>query len=623
MSDTSTAQKINLPKTKNPFLAAALAYAVLLGWPVLPLWPRSKNPHTTHGFQDATVDENQIRRWWKMWPDANIGVPTGVKFFVLDRDPRNGGSETYQHLIYQHGSLGGTIAQTTGRGGESTHWLFAMPDQQEIGCHTGLWPGLDIKGVGGYIVVPPSIHPDTGQPYTWDGLKPITEQTLLPAPGWLLTEIGTAQHKAKSEPVQVPGHISYGKQHDTLFKLGSAMRAKGFEEDEIFAALWACNIKRCEKPGPEENIRKLAHSICLQYAAGPSQSNADGEPRDEDAPPPRFRAQDDSGQSSGGAQASEEPPSDGEAKRSPVFTYKDVPSIWRCEAKISYLIPDLLPEGCIALLTGDSGHGKSMFATAMAGAIVNGGEFLGRKAVRRKMLYLDRENPLSVAKKHLFDLHINETPDLKYWGEWCEQEADGPASVSLYEFASAEKPVLIFDSLIAFHTGDEQDATETRRYLRRYRRLTAAGATVILLHHIGKTEGAKQYRGSSDIKAAVDLGLLLEKLGDPAGLLSELRLVPFKNRIGASKTMPISFREGAFVANEKRPPTDRETFEPILRTHPNSTGKELTKLGMAAGLSKHRVEELLADGISNGWIETHLGKRNARYYSLAETRVGL
>jgi hypothetical protein len=97
---------------------------------------------------------------------------------------------------------------------------------------------------------------------------------------------------------------------------------------------------------------------------------------------------------------------------------------------------------------------------------------------------------------------------------------------------------------LRFIRGDEQDASETRRYLQYFRNLAAAGATIMVLHHVGKGDNARQYRSSTDIKASVDVAWLIEKLGDPAGLLADLRLVPFKNRIGTSNIIPITFRDG-------------------------------------------------------------------------------
>ncbi|MGH7487948.1 MAG: bifunctional DNA primase/polymerase, partial [bacterium] len=56
---------------------AALEYAAR-GWPVLPIRPRAKLPLTEHGLHDATTDPELITQWWERWPDANIGIRTGV-----------------------------------------------------------------------------------------------------------------------------------------------------------------------------------------------------------------------------------------------------------------------------------------------------------------------------------------------------------------------------------------------------------------------------------------------------------------------------------------------------------------------------------------------------------------
>jgi hypothetical protein len=247
---------------RDQFLRAALAYALELDWPVFPVKPRGKEPLTKHGYKDATVDEAQIRAWWKQWPDANIGIPTGIKFWVLDIDPRNGGEESLEALINKHGPLTNTLQQISGGGGR--HYLFQLPDQQVIKNGT-LAQGIDVKGEGGYILVAPSIHP-SGKPYTWDGARPITRQEFLPAGGWLLEQTKGSRN-GQAVPT-LPERIPHGKQHETLFRMGCYLRSKGFGQDELFAALWAANQKRCEKPGPLKNIENLAASICTQYPAG-------------------------------------------------------------------------------------------------------------------------------------------------------------------------------------------------------------------------------------------------------------------------------------------------------------------------------------------------------------------
>lgn len=143
---------------------AALSYAAK-GWPVFPCKPRGKTPLTPHGFKEATCNPNLIERWWDRWPDANIGVPTGsaIKAWVLDVDGAEG-SVSLTQLESELGELPLTREAITGGGGR--HLFFSMPGDRAIGNRVNLRPGLDVRGDGGYVVVPPSIHP-SGKAYAW------------------------------------------------------------------------------------------------------------------------------------------------------------------------------------------------------------------------------------------------------------------------------------------------------------------------------------------------------------------------------------------------------------------------------------------------------------------------
>jgi hypothetical protein len=85
-------------------LEFALRYT-RLGWPVLPL--RDKLPLVEHGSHDATTDEAQVRAWWERWPNANIGLATGHKFFAVDVDVKAGGEETWDLLRSRYGRAAG------------------------------------------------------------------------------------------------------------------------------------------------------------------------------------------------------------------------------------------------------------------------------------------------------------------------------------------------------------------------------------------------------------------------------------------------------------------------------------------------------------------------------------
>ena len=133
-----------MPTPKNRLLDAALFYATKLGWPVLPVKPKAKEPLTEHGCLDATTNEETIRAWWKKWPNANIGLRTGVRFFVLDIDPRNGGDASRERLVSEHGALRDTVQQMTGGGGFQL--FYEYPEQAVIKNATGVWAGIDVKG---------------------------------------------------------------------------------------------------------------------------------------------------------------------------------------------------------------------------------------------------------------------------------------------------------------------------------------------------------------------------------------------------------------------------------------------------------------------------------------------
>jgi hypothetical protein len=105
--------------------------------------------------------------------------------------------------------------------------------------------------------------------------SPINKQTMLPPSVWLMAQIEALERNGRG-PAQMPERIPKGEQHNTLFRLGCAMRANGFGEGEILAAVWEANLARCEEPGPRENIEKLAASICSQYEPGKTRNRPPG-----------------------------------------------------------------------------------------------------------------------------------------------------------------------------------------------------------------------------------------------------------------------------------------------------------------------------------------------------------
>jgi hypothetical protein len=124
--------------------------------PVFPCKPGRKEPLTPNGFKDATTDPARIRAWWSRWPDANIAMPTGKRsgWVVVDVDPEHGGYDSLAALHEEGYELPLTATIKTGGGG--VHHYLRCPAGEEIRNSAGkLGPGLDIRGEGGYVIVPP------------------------------------------------------------------------------------------------------------------------------------------------------------------------------------------------------------------------------------------------------------------------------------------------------------------------------------------------------------------------------------------------------------------------------------------------------------------------------------
>lgn len=147
--------------------AAAMRYATVFGWPVFPLVPGEKRPLTRHGFKDATTNPDQVRRWWTDTPAANIGLPTGLAFDVIDVDVP-AGTLPWLDLVDTGGvpDVHGWVSTASG----GTHAYIEPTGGGNLAG--SIAPGIDYRGQGGFVVAPPSRRAD-GRTWSW---------TLAPSP---------------------------------------------------------------------------------------------------------------------------------------------------------------------------------------------------------------------------------------------------------------------------------------------------------------------------------------------------------------------------------------------------------------------------------------------------------
>lgn len=159
-------------------LQAALTYA-RRGRPVFPCDPSNKRPFPgTRGFKDATTDEATICAWWAKYPDAMIGMPTGAasRIWVLDIDAPD---------LFEANcpiELPETRRADTGKG---YHLYFEFDPERPVyntqRNKNAPWPmprlpGAETRGEGGYVIVPPSLHPE-GRRYEWTHMAPPASAT--------------------------------------------------------------------------------------------------------------------------------------------------------------------------------------------------------------------------------------------------------------------------------------------------------------------------------------------------------------------------------------------------------------------------------------------------------------
>jgi len=138
----------------------------------VPIFPcdNDKTPFVAHGFKDASADPDVVRKWWEKWPDALIGVPTGIKFVVIDFDLQH--DTARQWLSDNWGRLPTTRTHRTRSGGQ--HLLFAP--HPDIKCTSGkLHPHVDTRGQGGYVIWWPA-----------EGHEVFHPSTLADVPNWIL-----------------------------------------------------------------------------------------------------------------------------------------------------------------------------------------------------------------------------------------------------------------------------------------------------------------------------------------------------------------------------------------------------------------------------------------------------
>lgn len=489
---------------------SAISYAQTEGLYVFPLQERGKVPLVAHGLDDATLDAMTIETWWERWPNANIAIRTG-DLVVVDEDRPAALTE----LAAKHGE---TIPVTRiARTGKGRHYYFTQPSDGRIRNTTGkLAPGIDTRGDGGYVVAPPSVHPDGGV-YAWESTAPpapfppwmaalLTEPKPKPVTPFLGRSTPYAQRALEAEHHSVATAAEGSRNHAlnaAAFSLAQLVAGGELDEQDMRSSLEAA-ARACGLPD-KEALATINSGINAGLA----------EPR---------RAPE-----SNGATVHHLPAARSEIVQPPA---RITPEPWltfnrNSQAEMEFLINGLWPAKSFTFIASPPKKGKTWLGLAAALSIATGKTFIGEFDIPepRRVLYLALEGARQAIRARVGALArgLNLDPDgddlgnldIAYRPRGINL-ADPEWSAEVANIAAENQYAVIFvDVLRNAARIKESDATEFS-LLRSLLEPALGHCSISLLHHFTKLSElskertpAERMSGSGAMYGALDVGIFI------------------------------------------------------------------------------------------------------------------
>ncbi len=507
-------------------LEAALAYAAE-GFAVFPLMPGSKQPFPgTRGLLDASTDPEQIRKWWEICPEANIGIAVPDGYAVIDVDPRNGGAETIDALERERGDFPPTRVVRTG--GFGLHLWYRLPPGQAL---PKLGDGVDVQQLGKYVVAPPSLH-ESGRRYEWrDPHAPIAD-----APAWLAAKAYPRGERAAdvvidetdmAAPVEeldriaeaVAPHFERGKRHQIAKNIGGWMKQRGYGAGDV-----AYVIGRLPSDNPRARTQAALAAFGIQKPFGWTELQGlipEACPELERAPNPVWEARLAERRAAAetiGPLVERMTAAAAPAALPPAAPANDDDFIRRWDLAaapppVDYVVPALeIGPGRATALIAYAHTGKTPFALRLAVSVASGKPFIGMAVVQGPVLFLDCEAGRTshrklarIARAAGVDLVELQRSGQLVAASMTRMLHDAAARDWLARNARRFKLIMV-DSYSAAVEGVNHNDNEFADVLRQLGRISdATGATVLPLMHVRK-EGLSGPPTLADVSGHNTLG---------------------------------------------------------------------------------------------------------------------
>jgi hypothetical protein len=444
------------------------------GWSLVPL--KGKKPVLEGWTQLPKTTESEAKQYVEQ---GNIGIRTGAisGLVVIDVDLK--GLKFLKEL-----NLPPTPRVRTGSGG--LHFYFKYPEGGLSNSVGKLAPGIDLRGDGGQIVAPPSIHPATKKPYEWEVSPDIC--LLAEFPREILEKLNEDKNSNKIAHNHPSDTLPEGRRNELLFKVASTLRRNGMDKVGIFNGLKGMNIELCQVPLDQNEIWKIARSVA-KY--------------------PPIESDHDSKSNSFWNVSEKEAESDNTRRIDPVPF-----SVFRSRPKIDkkWLVKDLLPVGGISLLGAKPGVGKSTLARNLALCVSRGESFLERDTMQGPVIYLAIEEIDCQLEDKLSKMGVQNEPILIQTGSI----SGGNQNIldDLDKAIKENKPSLVIvDPIFKFlKIAEVNSYAETSDAFDRLCNLARSNTCHILcVHHLTKSKEVDSLLGSTAIEGSVDTTLIMKK----------------------------------------------------------------------------------------------------------------
>lgn len=252
---------------------------------VLPVNQKTKAPFNPGGSKNAATDPAIIGRWFNTdYPQANVAIATGSNrggliVIDIDLDEERGidGFDTLRKWEREHGQLPETAMVKTGSGG--CHYYYrsskAIHNIQNARSVDDVPLGIDVRGEGGYVVAPPSIHAN-GHKYEWEQMP--KDYTIAEADENVYDLIRFIGAKIEGEDPErkvftLPEVVEIHSRNDSVYKLACSLQAKGMSDPAIMTACLTLNKEQMAEPLPEAEVRRTVESA-LKHPKGSAVSES-------------------------------------------------------------------------------------------------------------------------------------------------------------------------------------------------------------------------------------------------------------------------------------------------------------------------------------------------------------